>query len=92
MTLPDRFVTGEPGGDLCIFEKCDSKSGIYRRLELKRNRVCFMHDDELSSLDWVVPIGITSWVLGEPDQAQRANEVDATEDAARIRSAVKMLS
>lgn len=61
--FPDAFITSEPSGDTCLFTRCPGDT--YRRLELRRNRICFMSSTEMAWLEWIVPVSVSAWMLGE---------------------------
>lgn len=68
--FPRVFVTAAPDGDTCLFERVpddDSRDPVFRRLELRRNRVCYMHQIEMSFLEWIVPVELLDWIQGVDD-------------------------
>lgn len=80
--FPDVFVTRDPSGDVCLFTRLDPHRygfnaeavrrpdfAYFERLELKRNRVCCMHTAEMAMLEWIDPVDVLTWVLGEPPAA-----------------------
>lgn len=63
--FPDSFMTHEPSGDVCLFIRCAGPGATFKRLEVRRNRICFMSATEMGWLEWIVPVSVTDWMLGE---------------------------
>jgi hypothetical protein len=94
MTFPEHFVTiVEPGGEYqpgtCLFTRRPASNPVdplYERVDIERNRVCFMRASEMVMLPWVVPLDALAWVLGEVVTANgNADEQQAAEPTGETR-------